>query len=849
MERLQEGLNCSLTLVSAPAGFGKTTLVSEWARQNQPQIPTAWVSLDEGDNDPVRFWDYFIASIQTFQTNFAENIMPWLKSSEPPSTEPLIIALINELANIAGDCVIVLDDYHLIESQQINEGITYLLEHLSAQMHLVIAARADPHLPLAKFRGRGTMLEIGADDLRFTVEDATCLLKELKTPELSADAVAALNQRTEGWAVGLKMAALSMRGQEDISAFIADFTGSQHYVMDYLIEEVLQKQTEQIRDFLLKTSGLERLSAPLCDAVTGLQGSRDILLGLERGHLFIVPLDESRQWYRYEHLFADLLSHQCEVAYGKEEIKTLHQMSSQWYENNSLPDEAIHHALAAQDWESATKLIIEHGKNKRRSGEFITLYNWLQALPEDVVQTDYLLCSMYCNVLTQLGKLNAAESRLKIFEKTVEQDDRLKGEVLAMRADILWRRGGGYYHVDLAREALSLLPPDSLQARASMNFIIGGAHFSRSELRQAEKFLTEGYEIARQAGDDYTAFFDLALLGLIHIRRGKLHRAAEIYRQAIELAEPSPAAAPPHLNLGTILYVWNDLQAATEHTQRVIELSRLTGYPVRLVIAYHQLAMMRLAHGDESGAIEATEQADFEAQKLTALPSIIQHTAYRVNFAIRQDDIAYATELGNKILENKDLLPWYDVGVPALLLLAQGKKKAAAKQYQALYEKAVQTEEQYFMILYRIYQALAAENEESAVEYLSEALTSAESEGHIRTFVDRGKLLATLLEKALSQGVTPEYTRKLITIIEAEERQKLKRKKGEGVSPPYQALLSERELEILRLIAADVSNQQIADSLTISLSTVKTHVHHILEKLNARDRSQAVFYARELELI
>ena len=309
VERLQQGLNYNLVLVSAPAGFGKTTLLSEWVHGSKPPISTAWVSLDEGDNDPVRFWDYFVAALQTLQPECGEKILPLMHSSPQLSVEPILTALINDLSAIAGDFVVILDDYHLVENQSIHEGITYLLEHMPVRMHLVLATRADPPLRLAHLRGRGTLIEIGADDLRFNLTDAASLLKELKTPELSPEDIAALNERTEGWAVGLKMAALSMSGQKDIPGFIADFTGSHRYVMDYLMEEVLQKQTPEIREFLCKTSVLKRLSPPLCDAVTGREGSQAVLLELERAHLFVVPLDEKRQWYRYEHLFSDLLLH------------------------------------------------------------------------------------------------------------------------------------------------------------------------------------------------------------------------------------------------------------------------------------------------------------------------------------------------------------------------------------------------------------------------------------------------------------------------------------------------------------------------------------------------------------
>ena len=324
MERLLEGLNNNLILVSAPAGFGKTTLVSEWVHSSRPPVPTAWLSLEEGENDPVRFWDYFIAALQTLQPSTGEIALDLLHSPQPSSIESVLTALINDLKGIQKDFVVVLDDYHLILAEPVQSGIIFLLDHLPLKMHLIISTRVDPPLPLAHFRGKGTLLEIRADDLRFSQEEATSLLAVMNTPILSAESINTLNTKAEGWVVGLKMAALAMRREKDILAFIAGFTDSQRYIMDYLVDEVLQRQPDEVRDFLLKTSMLERLSAPLCDYVTGHGGGREMLVRLEQANLFVVALDQSREWYRYHHLFAELLRHQFEVMSGAEEVMALH---------------------------------------------------------------------------------------------------------------------------------------------------------------------------------------------------------------------------------------------------------------------------------------------------------------------------------------------------------------------------------------------------------------------------------------------------------------------------------------------------------------------------------------------
>jgi LuxR family maltose regulon positive regulatory protein len=847
-ERLNEGLSYNLLLISAPAGFGKTTLLSEWVRQNQPDTRAAWLSLDGGDDDPVRFWSYFIAALQTIQPACGEKILPLLRSSQPPTTEPMLTVLINDLSYVRGDFIAVLDDYHFIESGQIHSGISYLIEHMPVQMHLVISSRADPPLPLASYRGKGMMLEISTDDLRFSVEDATDLLKELKILDLPVEDVTALNERTEGWAVGLKMAALSMSEQKDIRGFITSFTGSQRYVMDYLMEEVLQKQNEEARDFLLKTSILERLSGPLCDAVTGQKGSQDILLELEHGHLFIIPLDESRQWYRYEHLFADLLRHQCETAYKTEQVAPLHRQASQWYEDNNLPYEAIHHALAAQDWENAAKLLNKHGKEKQVSGEFVTLLNWLQQLPEEVLLVQPRLCLLYNAALQMTGSLDAADSILETLERVAQGDDNLMGEIVAHRAHIAWRWFDYQLAGELANKALSLLHPDELENRSVMNNILGYLKTFSGDTKDAETLLTKAYEAAQQTGNYFAASSSLGGLFIIAGQRGELRRMSETAHQAIEFTASSPASGVPHIILSIIFYEWNDLEAALEHIKQVIELSQLIGTMQARVWVHDILACIELARGNDAGFLKASERADFEARNIVdnRAPQA-EHAAYRIQFALRQDDLATASEWGSKLAANLDALQARYSHVPVRLLIAQGKKLAATEKLQVLYDGAAESKMQGLMIIYRVYQSLAVENEESAVEFLSNALTMAEPEGYIRTFVDEGKLLKPLLEKALSKGITPEYTRKLIDIIEAEERQKRRMKREEGA--PSRSVLSGREIEVLKLMAEGLSNQQIADRLIISLGTVKNHVHNIIEKLEAKGRTQAVAQARELELI
>ncbi len=851
VERLQECLNYNLILVSAPAGFGKTTLLSGWTRESQPRIHTAWVSLDEGDNDPVRFWDYFIAALEILQPAIGEKAMALLHSPQPLPIESVLTTLINDLSSVSKNFVLVLDDYHFIKSQNIHAGIAFLLEHLPPHMHLVIATRADPPLPLAHFRGRGTMLEIGADDLRFTLDEAASLLKELKGPGLSAEDVNALNTRTEGWAVGLKMAALSMRHQKDIPGFIAAFTGSQRYIMDYLIEEVLQQQESDVHDFLLKTSVLERLTASSCDAITGRTDSQTMLRDLERANLFVVPLDESREWYRYEHLFAELLRHQLEKASGVKAITELHRQASRWYQDNGFPDDAINHSLAARDWEKAIALIADVSEKQKQTGEMATLLKWLQVVPEEALRAHPRLYINYSVALLFTNQLDAAEAILGYLESTASEDTGIRGKITACQAIIAGFRRDIPRTIELSEMALPLLSPDDLDIRGSLSMNLGKIQWEMGLFKEAEPLFKEAYEIGRQIGNYWITVVALAYLSNISEFRGKLHHAVELCQQAIGLAAQSPAAAIPHFFLSTVLYERNELESAVFHLEKALELNRLWGSPEVQEIVYFYLMRIRLAQGDETGALEAMEKIDQLVINYDSPVVRARQAGFHLYLALAQGDPIQVMHWGNRASEYGNTTPFYLRHLLIILLIILGKKDEAQEQIRAFYE-GVQTEWldpewQAWLITSRICQALSVP-EEDALTFLAEALVTAQPEGWIRTFVDVGIWLVPLLRKAVSQGITPEYAARLLAIIESENRRKVR---GGEVppAPPAHGLLSERELEVLRLLAAGLSNRQIAERLFISLGTAKVHVHNISEKLNATGRTQAVARARELNLI
>ena len=404
IERLNEGLDRKLTLISAPAGFGKTTLVSEWVAGSER--PAAWLSLDEGDNDPTRFLTYLVAALQTIAPDIGEGVLSVLQSPQPPPTESILTALLNEITAVPDDFVLVLDDYHVIDARPVDAALTFLLEHLPPQMHLVITTREDPQLPLARLRARGQLTELRAADLRFTPSEAAAFLNEVMGLNLSAEDIAALETRTEGWIAGLQLAALSMRGREDVPGFIRAFAGDNRYIVDYLVEEVLQRQPERVRSFLLQTSILDRLSGPLCDAVTGQEEGNALLEALERGNFFVVPLDDRRHWYRYHHLFADVL-HAHLMAEQPDQVPTLHRRASEWYEQHGSAADAIRHALAAEDFERAADLVELAVPAMRRSRQEATLLGWLKALPDELIQCRPVLSVAYAGTLLQAASSRA----------------------------------------------------------------------------------------------------------------------------------------------------------------------------------------------------------------------------------------------------------------------------------------------------------------------------------------------------------------------------------------------------------------------------------------------------------
>jgi len=844
VQRLNEawGQDKKLVLVSASAGYGKTTLVTEWLRGLPAK--SAWLSLDKADNDPARFLAYLIAALQLVDKCIGENTRAMLQSPQPLPPEIVLTALINEIAGAPASFILVLDDYHLIEVLPVHKQLDFLVEHQPPQMHLVLITREDPPLPLARLRARGQMVEIRQDDLRFSPGECADFLQRVMGLTLSEDDIAALERRTEGWIVGLQLAALSMRGRDDLPGFIKAFTGSSHYVLDYLMEEVFDRQPVEEQDFLLKTSILDRLSGPLCDAVAGRTGSAFLLDRLEHANLFIIPLDQSRTWYRYHHLFAELLNQRLHSTALQSENE-LHRLASGWFAVEGLLPEAIHHALAAAEWVRAAELISDHSVAMLRSGELMTLLGLLKSLPDQVIYERPQLCRDYSWALTLTGQLDAADVYLRQAEIAVHGDEALLGEILVASAYNLRIRGDNLQAIERARRAQALLPPADHLSRGLVALTLGLAYWSIGSFQEAEQAFMEVDQAAQQSQNHYARLTALTYLGVIQAIYGQLHRAAELCRQLIRLGGQTPPVAPAYIELGALLYEWNDLESASRHLQIGIELSQRSGNWVIQSDGYRNLSILQLAAGQLDLAQATLQKVDEVSRSHEVTPlTRMRNAAWYVQLALAQNDLTTARYWSEQVTEAADASLLYPrLGLtPVRLLLAQDEKNQAAERLKELYETVRQAGWGSGAVEVRTLQALAAVTPVDALHFLEGALKKAQPEGFIRTFVDKGQPMKALLERLRSQG--GELKEYILTILSAFG--------GTSRTSTPQTLvepLSERELDVLPLLAEGMSNGEIAKRLVVSVGTVKTHVHSILDKLGVDSRAQAVARARELGLL
>jgi LuxR family transcriptional regulator, maltose regulon positive regulatory protein len=885
--RIEEGTVRKLTLVSAPAGFGKTTLLSVWASELSSGRSVAWLSLDAADNDPARFWRYFVTAVDQLQPGSGETALALLGSPQAPPIEAVLTTLLNELADLEADAVLVLDDYHLIESRKIHEALAFFIEHLPARMHLILSTRADPPLPLSRLRARGEMAELRAADLHFTPGEAATFLHRVMGLELSAEEVAELETRTEGWIAGLQMAALAMRDRADVPGFIEAFTGSHRHILDYLVEEVLDQQSEGTRTFLLETSVLGRMCGPLCDVVTGRPDGQAMLERLEHANLFVVPLDDERRWYRYHHLFADVLHARLREA-GVERPSELHRRASAWFELQDLAQEAIEHTLAAADWQRATRLLVQFVPPFVFRGQLHTAHAWLNALPDEVVRANPTLSVYYAGILMYTNQLEAAEICLQEAESGLragvapDEARLIRGHAATIRAALARIPGDLALCVTLARRALDLLPeqeavPLKLRATAMLNasrvFLVSG------DVTRGNESLVESVIAPLRApgGNQYSALAGMTNLARLRVLQGRLHQARATYEETMQVVSESGkmqelVGGPAYFfGMGDLYREWNDLDAARSHLEQGMKLvpGTLAVDADVILMGYLSMARLQQAIGENAGALATLEELAQLAQQRNFVASVLARVAAaRTRVWLAQGDLIAAVRWAKTSGLSADGEPNYpregEYLTLARVLIAQGREGPSGRPLDdalglldRLLEAAEDGGRMGSVIEVLVPRALALRKHgdpSEALAALQRALVLAEPEGYVRVFVDEGESMAALLSELLNarrkgprearHRILLDYVRRLLAAFESPRPGA-----GPSAEPSLLAPLTAREREVLGLIASGLSNREIAARLFVEVSTVKSYANSIFRKLGVQSRTQAAAEARALHLI
>jgi len=865
IEALSDIADRKLTLISAPAGFGKTTAVSGWVRDSD--IPACWLSLDSGDNDLHQLLRYMVLSLQQVDQHIGEGVSAALEGSSPPAHDLLLTELINDIAITEDPFILVLDDYHVIESQEVHDAIDYLLDHMPPLMHLTITTRVDPPLSLSRLRAQGQLVELRSAELRFTMKETTAFLNDCMGIALPTEDVSALEDKTEGWIASLQLAALSLKGRENKQEFIAAFSGSHRYIIDYLVDEVMSAQTDEERDFLMGTSILERLHAPLCDEVMGISSSRQMLERLDKANMFLIALDDDRSWYRYHHLFSEFLSQRL-LADGPERAAELHVRAADWMNENEFVEQAFKHALAASDYEKAAEIVDPIVLSMVGTGQLLTLLKWTESFPDEVLdQHQWLLlarayaCLMSGDVPSVEPLLKRAETRLgEISDPEVQSE--IIGNVMVIRAFIA--RGMGRFEeaIELSRNALERLPGSGRMVHAAAYGNTGFPLYVLGMHAEAKPYLLEARNIGPRE-NPYPVLAAVSWLGKIAEHKSDLDAAEEVYAyingHATDLGciSPLPVGGYGHLGMGRLFYERNDLEQAETHIVEGVEDGEQGSEVAIMMMGYGALIKLRQTQGRLDEADEVFGKAHALGRSAARAFEYTQLASWEALQSLKRGDIKTASAWAEATLPETtdyEFRRQESDRVLAKVLIAGGKPSEATELLGRLLE-AVETDGRYgdaigILALLAIAHDKDGKRDE-AIATLTRAIKLAEPQGYIRTFIDEGKPMADLLRVVATEHSLTAYIRNLLDAFAAEgsgpERASSlpsSQMTGYLVDP-----LSERELEVLAHMAGGQKHQEIADQLFVTINTVRTHTKSIYSKLQVNSKTDAINRGRELELI